>query len=289
MAGEGDQVNDEVNQQEFRFTDLEFADATHQTNYAYYQRQILNNKTLHTKFLTKSKTELTNTLKRTRTDTLLKVIQMEKEYIVSQSLAKVDKIVENNREFSTFVTGVAFEDQQIQGFKSHLDKENRDALEKHIAFVEEVDNMTSEFQIPSPAPATSSGEGASNSPRYVNRPDLAEGCSQLSEEANYKQTVEFLEKVETWYYGSWPGCSDKNKMKKEVYNKLTTHLKTEIVDFDVETNTYGEVKKSIMARIERKYPSKIRLLSFFNETKQQATQTLSEYLTLAHRLSLIHI
>ena len=38
-----------------------------------------------------------------------------------------------------------------------------------------------------------------------------------------------------------------------------------------------------MARIERKYPSKIRLLSFLNETKQQSTQTLSEYLTLAHR------
>ena len=92
MAGEGDQVDNEVNQ-EFRFTDLEFADATHTTNYAYYQRQIQNNKTLHTKFLTKSKTKLTNTLKKTRTDTLLKMIQIEKEYIVSQSLAKVDKIV----------------------------------------------------------------------------------------------------------------------------------------------------------------------------------------------------
>ena len=54
-----------------------------------------------------------------------------------------------------------------------LDKEKRDALEKHIAFVEEVDNMTQDFQIPSPAPAISSGEGASPSPRFVNRPDLA--------------------------------------------------------------------------------------------------------------------
>ena len=101
-----------------------------------------------------------------------------------------------------------------------MDKENRDALDKHIAFVEEIDNMTSEFQIQSPDPATSSGEGASSSPRYVNRPDLAEGCSQLSEDANYKQTVEFLEKVETWYHGSWPGCSDKKKLKKE----FTTNL-----------------------------------------------------------------
>ena len=38
-----------------------------------------------------------------------------------------------------------------------------------------------------------------------------------------------------------------------------------------------------MARIERKYPSKIILLSFLNETKQQSTQTLSDYLTLGHR------
>ena len=64
MADEGDDVSNEVNQQEFRFTDLEFADATHQNSYAYYQRQIQNNKTLHTKFITKSKTELSNTLKK---------------------------------------------------------------------------------------------------------------------------------------------------------------------------------------------------------------------------------
>ena len=143
--------------------------------------------------------------------------------------------------------------------------------------------MTSEFQIQSPAPATSSGEGTSNSPCYVNRPDLAEGCSVLSEDMNYKQTVEFLERVKTWYAGSWPGCQNKDKMKKEVYNKLTTNLKTEIVEFDVDKNTYDELEKAIMTRIERKYPSKIRLLSFLNETKQQPTQTLSEYLTHAHR------
>ena len=116
MAGEsGDDINNDTDQ-EFRFASLEFADVNNQANYAHYQCQILNNKTLHTCFLTKSKTELTNTLKKTRTDTLLKMIQIEKEYIVSQSLAKVDKIVENNREFSTFVTGVVFDDHQIQGF-----------------------------------------------------------------------------------------------------------------------------------------------------------------------------
>ena len=121
MAGESDDINNDTDQQEFRFASLEFADANNQANYAHYQRQILNNKTLHTRFLTKSKTELTNTLKKTRTDTLLKMIQIEKEYIVNQSQAKVDNIVENNREFSTFVTGVDFNYQQIQGFEAHID------------------------------------------------------------------------------------------------------------------------------------------------------------------------
>ena len=55
MAGESDEINNDTDQ-EFRFTSLEFADATNQANYAHYQRQILNNKMLHTRFLTKSKT-----------------------------------------------------------------------------------------------------------------------------------------------------------------------------------------------------------------------------------------
>ena len=72
-------------------------------------------------------------------------------------------------------------------------------------------------------------------------------------------------------------------MKKELYNKLSRHLKTELVNYDPNTNTYDDLKKAIMERIERKYPSKIRLLTFLTETKQQGTQTLSDYFTLAHR------
>ena len=226
MEGDGEEVN---NDQEFRFADLEFADPNNQASYGYYQRQLVNNKQLHTRFLTNSKKELANNLKKTRTDALLKLIAIEKDYVVSQSHAKVDKLVENNKEFSTLVNSVDFDDQQIQGFESHIDKENRDALVKHINFVEEIDNLTQEFQLPSVVPATSSGEGASPSPRFVNRPDLAEGCSQLTEDANYKQTVEFIEKAENWYAGTWPGCTDKIKMKKEIYNKLSRHLKAELV------------------------------------------------------------
>ena len=38
-----------------------------------------------------------------------------------------------------------------------------------------------------------------------------------------------------------------------------------------------------MERIERKYPSKIRLLTFLTETKQRSDQTFSEYFAVAHR------
>ena len=283
MTGENDEAGSDVNQQEFRFLDLQFADPTHNTNYANFQRQIQNYKTLHSKYITKSKTDLGNTLKKPKNDTLLRVIEMEKKYITSQSKIKVDKMVELNKEFSAFVANVAFEDAQIQGFETRIDKENRDALTKHIALIEDLDAMTAEFQIQLPDTATSSGEGTSSSPRYINRPDLAEGCTSLTEEMDYKATIEFLENVVTWFKGSWPGCQDKDKMKREIFNKLSTSLKTELVEFNVEENTYDDLRNAIMKRIERKYPSKVRVLAFLNNTKQQPTQTLTEYLTHAHR------
>ena len=246
MAGEGDDTND--TDHEFRYTSLEFADQNNQANYAHYQRQVSNNNTAHTRLITNSKKELSNNLKKTRNDALLKMISIEKEYIVKESQAKLDKIIENNREFTTFVTGVDFDDHQIQSFEAHMDNVNREALEKHLAFVEEVDNMTENFQLP-PTPATSS-EGASPNPRFVNRPDLAEGCTLLSEDTNYKETLDFLERVENWYSGTWPGCTNTDKMKKELYNKLSRHLKTELVNFDIYNNTYDDFKKSIMERIE---------------------------------------
>ena len=38
-----------------------------------------------------------------------------------------------------------------------------------------------------------------------------------------------------------------------------------------------------MDRIERKFPSKIRLLTFLTETKQRNDQKLSEYFVVGHR------
>ena len=181
MAGENDDVND--TDQAFRYPSLVFADQTNQANYEHYQRQVTNNKTTHTRYINTSKTELSNNLKKTpRNDALPKMIMIEKEYIVKESQAKLDKAIENNREFTTFICGHDFDDHQIQSFEAHVDVLNREALNKHLAFVEDVDKMTENFQ-PSPVPATSS-EGENPNPRSVNRPDLAEGCSSLSEDNN---------------------------------------------------------------------------------------------------------
>ena len=64
-----------------------------------------------------------------------------------------------------------------------------------MTFIEDVFNITENFQ-PSPAQSTSS-EG-NPLPKFVNRLDLAEGCTLLSEENNYKESLDFLEKL---YYG----------------------------------------------------------------------------------------
>ena len=113
MAGESYFTND--TDQEFRYTSLEFADQNNQANYAHYQRQVSNNNTAHTRLITNSKKELSNNLKKTRNDALLKMISIKKEYLVKEGQAKLDKTIENIRKFSSFVNGVDFDDQQIQG------------------------------------------------------------------------------------------------------------------------------------------------------------------------------
>ena len=193
MAGED--VNDvsEIDQT-FRYANLEFGDSTHQSTYEHFQRQVTNNKTAHTRYINNSKGELSTTVKKTqRNDALLKMVLIEKEYVVKESQAKLDKIIENNREFVNFVSGHDFNEQQSQSFEAFTDALNREALNKHMVFIEDVANIAENFQ-PSPAPSTSS-EG-NPLPKFVNRPDLAEGCTLLSEENNYKETLDFLEKIE---------------------------------------------------------------------------------------------
>ena len=208
------------------------------------------------------------------------MVLIKKEYIIKESQAKLDKIIENNIEFVNFVSGHDFNEQQIQSIEAFTDALNREAMNKHMSFIEDVANITENFQ---PSPALSTSSKGNPLPKFVNRPDLAEGCTLLSEENNYTETLDFLKKIELWYQGTWPGCNDMNKRKKELYNKLSRHLKTELVNFDPDTHSFDDLRKAIMERIERKLPSKIRLLTFLTETKQRSEQTLSEYFTFAHR------
>ena len=278
----GDEVNfNEINQT-FCFTDLVFADQTHQSTYKHYQCQVTNNKTTHTLYINDSKHDITTTTRKTpRNDALLKMVQTQKEYIIKESNSKLEKSTGNNKGLVTFVEGHDFDAHQIQSFKAFIDTLNREALEKHMTFIWDVSNIPENSE---PAPAQSTSTDSTNSPaKFVNRPDLAEGCTLLSEENNYKETLDFLEKFELWYQGTWPGCNDLNKRKTELYNKLSRHLKTELVNFNTATHSFDDLKKAIMERIERKFPSKIRLLTFLTETKQRSDQTLSEYFAVPHR------
>ena len=63
------------------------------------------------------------------------------------------------------------------------------------------------------------------------------------DENNYKETLDFMEKFELWYQGTWPGCNDLNKRKTELYNKLSRHLKTELVNFNTATHSFDDFKK----------------------------------------------
>ena len=171
------------------------------------------------------------------------MVQTQKEHIIKESNAKLDKSTENNRDFVTFVGGHDFDAPQIQSFEAFIDTLNREALQKHMAFIHDVLTITENFQ---PAPAHSTSNEGTNSPaKFVNRPDLAEGCTLLSEDSNYKSTLDFLDKFEVWYQATWPGCNDLNKKKTELYNKFPRHLKTELVRFNTNTHSFDDLKKVI--------------------------------------------
>ena len=181
MAGDEDNVN-EVDKT-FRYTDLVLVDQTHQQTYKHYQCQVTNNETTHTRYISDSKRDITTTTRKTpRNDALLKMVQTQKEYIIKESNSKLDKSTENNRDFVTFVGGHDFDAPQIQSFEAFIDTLNREALQKHMAFIHDVSTITENFQ---PAPAQSTSNEGTNSPaKFVNRPDLAEGCTLLSEDSN---------------------------------------------------------------------------------------------------------
>ena len=145
MEGEQGQLNNDNN--EFRFSNLVFAEEPNQTTYTFYQRQLVNNKTLNTRFHNESKKELGKTLKKPKNDALLNIISIEKTYYIGQSLEKVNKLVDHNKEMTALVNGVNFEDHQLQAFEIHIDNENRDALKKHLQFVEDLGVMTQVFNL----------------------------------------------------------------------------------------------------------------------------------------------
>ena len=191
MAGDGE---DNVNEadQTFCYADLAFTDPTHQQTYEHFQRQITNNKTTYTRFINDSKRDITATTRKTpRNDALFKMVQTQKEYIMKESKSKLEKSTSNNCDFVTFVGEHDFNAPQIESFEAFINSLNAEALQKHMNFIQDVSTITEDF-----IPAQSTSNEGTNSPaKFVNRPDLAEGCTLLSEENNYKETLDFLEKI----------------------------------------------------------------------------------------------
>ena len=63
MAGDEDNVNEVT--QTFCYNDLVFADQTHQQTYEHYQRQVTNNKMMHTRYINNGKRDITTTTRKT--------------------------------------------------------------------------------------------------------------------------------------------------------------------------------------------------------------------------------
>ena len=117
-----------------------------------------------------------------------------------------------------------------------------------------------------------------NTPKFVNRQDLAEPCSQLTKDCGHEQTLDFLNAFDVWFSAAFQGSNDLERKKSELWFKCTRNLKTELMtDYAYETNTNEELKQTILARIKLKYPTKNRILKFLSSTTQQADQSLNEY------------
>ena len=127
MAGDGEDNVNEVDQT-FRYADLAFADISHQHTYEHYQRQVTNNKMMHTHFINDSKRDITTTTRKTpRNDALLKMVQTQTGYIIKESNSKLEKSTSNIRDFVTFVGEHDFDAPQTQSFEAFIDSLNAEA------------------------------------------------------------------------------------------------------------------------------------------------------------------
>ena len=86
-----------------------------------------------------------------------------------------------------------------------------------------------------------------------------------------------------WYNGCFSGCNDLERKKSELYYKCSRNLKTELVDYEINTQNPEKIRQAILDRKERTNPAKNRILTFLGQTKQKNDQTLAEYFAVSHR------
>ena len=115
-----------------------------------------------------------------------------------------------------FVSTHSFTEDQLQTFTAYLDFQSRTALKKHTAFMADIyritDNMT---------PNEGTNTPAHNNTEFINCQDLAESCSQLTEDCGHEQTLEFLSAFDVWFSTAFQGSTDRGRKKSELWFKCT--------------------------------------------------------------------
>ena len=86
--------------------------------------------------------------------------------------------------------------------------------------------------------------------KYVNRQDLADKCSTLTEDDDHDTTHDFINNFDTWFKASHLDTGDLRKKKIELWSRCTRHLKTDLqFEFNYQDDSYDKLKSKILARI----------------------------------------
>ena len=126
---------------------------------------------------------------------LTRMIEASQDYYISQSQIKLNKITKNYTDLVTLVTTHTFPEDQLQNFTASFDFQNRAALKAHTAFMANIFKITQSIT----SNEDTNTQIHTNTPKYVNGSDLAEPCSQLTEDCGHEQMLDFLNAFDVWF------------------------------------------------------------------------------------------
>ena len=181
MAGEENQAEDHAHEvpeveHDFRVAYFTFEDAKNQGSHNQFTKLSTTLKQNYTKFAKHGTKEITNQSKAPENPALSRMIEASQDYYINRSQIKLNKITQNYADLVTFVTTHNFSEGQLQNFTAYVDLQNRAALKAHMAFMPDIFKITQNI----PSNEETNTPTHTNTPKYVNRQDLAKPCSQLT-------------------------------------------------------------------------------------------------------------